>query len=280
MSWWGKIIGGALGFALGGPIGALMGMVVGHLFDRGLQAVMNAGGTFSPAHDQERVQTVFFTTVFSVMGHVAKIDGHISQDEVAMARNIMQQMRLDEQQQRLAIELFQKGKQADFPIDTVLHQFRQECGRRRNLMQMFIEILLHAVYADGQMKLEEKRLLHHICKTLGFSPVEFTTLENMIRAQQAFHGDTGHTHQQSHHHAHSSSKPRPDLLHEAYQMLGVATTATDSEVKKAYRRLMNQHHPDKLVAKGLPQAMVKIATEKTQEIKAAYDTICQARGVK
>lgn len=280
MSWWGKVIGGAFGFALGGPIGALLGAVVGHQFDRGLQLVVNGGGSFSPAADQERVQTVFFTTVFSVMGHVAKIDGHVSQDEVAMARNIMQQMRLDEQQQRLAVELFQKGKQADFPIDAVLQQFRQECGRRRNLMQMFIEILLHAVYADGQMKLEEKRLMQHICKTLGFSPVEFAALENMIRAQQAFHDDNGRTHHQSHRHANGSSKPRPDLLHEAYQMLGVTTTATDSEVKKAYRRLMNQHHPDKLVAKGLPEEMVKMATAKTQEIKAAYDTICQARGVK
>jgi len=278
VSWWGKVIGGAFGFALGGPIGAMLGAVVGHQFDRGLQIALQAqGGAGAFAGDKERVQTVFFTTVFSVMGHLAKIDGRISEDEIAMARTIMQQMRLDEAQQRFAIELFQRGKQADFQLDEILQQFRHECSRRRNLLQMFIEILLHAAYADGTLHPQEKRLLSHVCQQLGFSPAEFHMLDNMVRAQRAFTDDQPHT---GHRYQQSPPRPRADRLQESYAMLGVSRGASDSDVKRAYRRLMNQHHPDKLVAKGLPEEMLKMATQKTQEIKAAYETICAARDIK
>lgn len=277
MSWWGKLIGGVLGYLLGDYIGAVLGVIVGHQFDRGLQIAMQGyeGGATSGS-EREHIQTVFFTTVFSVMGHLAKIDGRVSEDEIEMARRIMEQMRLDETQRRSAIELFSRGKHAGFPLDEVLREFRQVCGRRRSLLQMFIEILLHAAYADGQIKTEERRLLHHICAQLGFSQSDFAMLDGMIRAQRAFHHDGEHARYQQH----EPARPSRDLIQEAYQMLGVTASASDSEVKRAYRKLMNQHHPDKLVSKGLPQEMIRIATEKTQEIQAAYDTICQVRGIK
>ncbi|MBI3563555.1 MAG: co-chaperone DjlA [Gammaproteobacteria bacterium] len=275
MSWWGKVVGGAFGFALGGPIGAMLGAVLGHQFDKGLMLTLaNQGG--ATGSEQERIQTLFFTSVFSVMGHVAKIDGRVSEDEIEMARSIMQQMHLDEQQTQLAIELFHRGKHPDFPLDEVLQQFRRECSRRRNLLQMFIEILLHAAYADGVLHSQEKRLLGHICQQLGFSPAEYYVLENRVRAQRSFH-DNG---AQQQHYQHSPARPRPDRLQEAYAVLGVEPSANDSDVKRAYRRLMNQHHPDKLVAKGMPEEMMRLATKKTQEIKAAYEAICAARGIK
>jgi DnaJ like chaperone protein len=219
MSWWGKLIGGAFGFMLGGPLGALFGAAVGHHFDKGMErGAINE--VFGQSGDQERVQAAFFTALFSVMGYVAKADGRVSEDEIAMARSIMQQMALDEAQTKVAIELFNQGKQADFDLDGVVEQFRREAHRRTTLLQMFLEILLHAAYADGVMQADEQRVLRRISEHMGFS------------------------------------------------------------VRQAYRRLMNQHHPDKLVAKGMPEEMIKLATEKTQEIKAAYETIKKVRGNK
>ena len=267
MSWWGKVIGGAFGFMLGGPLGALFGAAVGHHFDKGLQrGAINR--MFGEAGEQERVQAAFFTALFSVMGHVAKADGRVSQDEIAMARSIMQQMALDEAQTQVAIDLFNQGKQPDFDLDGVIEQFRHEAHRRTTLLQMFLEILLHAAYADGVMQADEQRVLRRISEHLGFSLQQFQQLEAMVRAQQAFHpgGDR-----------YRPARPRADLLAEAYAVLGISASASDEEVKKAYRRLMNQHHPDKLVAKGMPEEMIKLATEKTQEIKAAYETIKKAR---
>ncbi len=261
MSWWGKLLGGAFGFMLGGPLGALIGAAFGHNFDKGLGSI---GDDFAPGA-QERVQTAFFTTVFSVMGHLAKADGRVSQHEIQMAREIMQQFNLDAERRKVAIELFNQGKRPDFPLDEVLAQFRQECHRRRNLMQMFVEILMHAAYADGELHAGERQVLERVREALGFSPEVFRHIEAMVRNARHFAGGGA-----------PDASPR-DVLREAYEILGVDASASDAEVKKAYRRLMNQHHPDKLVSKGLPEEMIRLATEKSQEIRKAYDTVRKAR---
>ncbi len=268
MSWWGKLIGGAFGFMLGGPLGAVLGAALGHQFDRGLSLADMSGGmggdVFGGVGNRERVQTAFFTALFSVMGHVAKADGRVTEDEIVMARHLMQQMALGEAQRRLAIELFNKGKQTDFDLESVIQQFRQECHRRRTLMQMFMETLLHAAYADNVLDPAEERLLEHISAMLGFSRMFYQQMHARVQAQRYFH--TG-----------GEARSPEKQLQEAYEMLGIRADASDAEIKKTYRRLMNQHHPDKLVSKGLPEEMIKLATEKTQKIKAAYETIKKAR---
>lgn len=264
MSWLGKIIGGTFGFMMGGPLGAVLGAALGHQFDKGLTGLdnirLNAG-------DQHRVQTAFFTATFSVMGHIAKADGQVSKDEIELARAVMARMELDETLKKTAINLFNEGKKADFPLDPALEQFRKECHRRSTLIQMFIEIQLQAAYADGELHAAEESLLLHICERLGFSKYEFQRLKTLIEAQQRFSSSWQQSHPQS----------RGPTLEDAYRSLGVDKSASDAEIKKAYRRLMSQHHPDKLVAKGLPEEMMKIATEKTQEIRKAYETIREAR---
>lgn len=275
MSWWGKILGGTFGFMIGGPLGALFGAAFGHQFDAGMKGVDRdfAGQGFEPG-DRERVQTVFFTATFSVLGHLAKADGRVSEDEIGVARAIMEQMNLDHARRQAAIKLFNQGKQAGYDLDGVIKQFRQECRRRDNLMRMFIEILLHAAYADGTMHPAERSMLEDICDKLGFSRAELRHLEVLVVAQRNFQagaaGGRG-----------GATAPAPRaLLAEAYKVLDVPESAPDGDVKRAYRRLMNQHHPDKLVAKGLPEEMMQIAKEKTQEIKAAYERVKQARGMK
>ena len=207
------------------------------------------------------------------MGHIAKADGRVSESEITLARNIMRQMQLNATQEKTAIDLFSKGKAPHFPLEDVIDNFHRECHHNRNLERMFIEILLFAAYADGHMHEAERHIFFRICSRMGISEFEFRRLEKMVHAQQAFHGRAGAGYS-------DSQKPPQNILSEAYEALGIEKSATDAEVKKAYRRQMNQHHPDKLVAKGLPEEMIKLANEKTQEIKAAYDTICKARGIK
>lgn len=271
MSWWGTVVGGAFGFLLGGPLGALLGAALGRRFDKSLQGLVAA--RMAPG-EQERVQTAFFTATFSVMGHLAKVDGQVSSQEIRLAETVMARMSLDADMRRTAIGLFNQGKAADFALDAVLDQFRAECHRRRQLLQMFLEIQLHACYADGAVHAEEARVLGHISERLGFSRLEYAHLEAMVRAAQGFAGAGAYG-------AGRAETPAPrDRLAAAYKALGIDSAAADSEVKSAYRRLMNQHHPDKLVAKGLPEEMVALATERTQEIKAAYETVKAARGMR
>ena len=206
------------------------------------------------------------------MGHLAKADGRVSRDEIQVAEQIMLQMKLDEQQRQVAKKLFSEGKSSGFDLDAVLAQFRRECQRRHNLMQMFIEIQLHAAYADGVVHARERELLSYLCQELGFSVQEFAHLEAMVQAQHHMGGEQAYG---------GSATNRAGLsIDDAYAVLNVSASATDAEVKKAYRRLMSQHHPDKLVSKGLPEEMMELAKEKTQEIRTAYDEVKKSRSMK
>lgn len=271
MSWWGKLIGGTFGYLLGGPLGALLGAALGHHFDEGRGASRNEGPW--GGQDVERIQAAFFTATFSVMGHIAKADGRVTEQEIALARAVMAHMRLDGQQRRAAINLFNEGKADGFDLDGVLRQFRRECQRRTTLLQMFVEIQVQAAYADGVMDATERAILLRICDVLGVDRALFAQIEAMVRAARQFAGGGASAGGRVPPHATTAS-----ALRDAYAMLGVGAGASDDEVKRAYKRLMNQHHPDKLVAKGLPEEMIRLATQKTQEIKQAYDTIRSARG--
>jgi DnaJ like chaperone protein len=256
MAWWGTLIGGTLGFVFGGPLGALIGAALGGNLDRGIKM----GDHIDPHADmgnQERVQAAFFTTTFSVMGHIAKADGHVSPQEISAAKNIMAQMQLSAQQRQAAINFFDQGKNSDFPLIEVLRQFRKECHRRRNLIQMFIEIQIATALADGKVDPREKKILYTIGEILGFSHSQIDHLFNIANSAEAS----------------ASNKLTPS---QAYKILGVSKDSSEAEVKKAYRRLMSQHHPDKLVSKGLPDEMIALATEKTQEIRKAYELIKSA----
>ena len=263
MSWWGKVFGGAFGFMLGGPLGALLGTALGHGFDRGLQIQANFGGD-----DAEQIQTAFFTAVFSIMGHLAKADGRVSQDEIRAARATMAHMRLSDAQKDAAIRLFQAGKEPDFPLDDILDQFAAVCGRRRNLRQMFLEILVGSALADGGLGRSERAILERVCTRLGFGVQHLEHLLMMANAARHAWGSEN---------AGTPAASERLCLEDAYGVLGVRSDTTDADVKRAYRRLMSQHHPDKLVSKGLPEEMMQLAKEKTQDIKAAYDMIVQAR---
>ena len=256
MAWWGKIIGGTFGFMLGGPLGAMLGAALGHNFDKGLKLSDDFGGM--AYGDQERVQAAFFTATFSIMGHIAKADGKVSQAEIANSEAIMARMRLDSQQRKAAIKLFNEGKADNFPLHDVLVQFRKECHRRVSLMQMFLEIQISTAFSDQKLHPAEQEILLKIADALGFSRQQ---LEHL------FHLAGGV----------ASPKTEKAAIKEAYEILGIDTKASDTDVKKAYRRLMNQHHPDKLVSKGLPEEMIKLANEKTQQVKEAYDLIKKSR---
>lgn len=255
MSWWGKIAGGAFGFMLGGPLGAALGAVLGHQFDKGV-----GGAARISLNDQEMIQAAFFTATFSVMGYIAKADGRVSKSEIELAERVMQQMRLEKAQRQAAIELFNRGKADDFSVDEALDQLRRVSHRSRNLLRIFLELQIQAALADGIVDDAEYRALLHIAERLGFDQAQIRQLLDMLQSGGA----------------RAAGESGPSLA-DAYRTLGVSRDASDEEVKKAYRRLMNQHHPDKLVAKGLPEEMMEVAKEKTQTIKAAYERIKESR---
>ena len=255
MAWWGKVVGGAFGFMLGGPLGALLGASFGHQFD-----VRAQSGPRAEAGYQERVQAAFFTATFAVMGHIAKADGRVSRDEITMAEQLMGHLKLDAAQRKLAESLFKQGTAPGFDFEGVLEQFRRECHRRSTLVRMFMEIQIQAALADGHIAPEESDILRQVARMLGVARADLEQLINFIRGARASHDGGDKV-----------------SLTDAYRVLGVNADTPLPQVRKAYRRLLSRHHPDKLVAKGLPEEMIKLANEKTHEIRTAWERIKHAR---
>ncbi len=251
MPWWGRAVGGTLGAVIGGPIGAVLGYVAGGFFDKGLKK--NLSGEFTA---NERRQTTFYAATFSVLGHIAKLDGFVSPQEIQFAENVMQHMSLNAEQRKFAIELFRAGKEDDFEVAPVLQQFGRECGNRRNVKKVFLEIQISGAMSDGSLDAIEMDALEFIANTLGFSQAEFNEILQSLTSQQQT----------------TSGRARISLADD-YKLLGLAEDASRDEIKRAYRRKMSQYHPDKLVSKGLPDEMIDIATERTKQFRAAYERI-------
>lgn len=272
MQIFGKIFGTIFGYMLGGVWGAILGLILGHFLD---QRAMNA---FGAGNNTNQVQALFFKAVFLCMGHLAKSDGQITQSEINAARDVMRHMQLDASQTKEAMALFYQGKRSTFEYVERLTELKQVCVGRRNLLRMFMQLQLQAAYADGELAEIETTVLRRMAQALGFSRFEFDQLHAMYRAQMAFRSGGFYRQQGQYQRGHQSQQrsytPRQDLAN-AYKTLGVKSSDSKDTIKKAYRKLMNQYHPDKLVAKGLPESMMKAATEKTQEIKAAYELIRQ-----
>jgi DnaJ like chaperone protein len=265
MAWKGTIFGALLGFAMTGrPIGALIGALLGLMFDQSV----GAGFVPSGASSSAPVSEVFFRTTFELMGHVAKSDGRVSEAEIDAARRLMQDLRLGPEEVAAAIDCFRTGKSAAYDASFRVEQLREACGLRYDLLSTFIELQLRAALDGNGLSPPARAVLMRAAERLGMSGIEFARLESAVRARYRAGGSAGGR----------QSAERP--LSECYAELEIAAGASDQEVTKAYRRQMSRHHPDKLVANGLPESMAQWAKEKTQRVQEAYEAIRAARGMR
>jgi DnaJ like chaperone protein len=211
----------------------------------------------------------FFRTTFELMGHVAKSDGRVSEAEIDAARGLMQELQLGPHDVAIAIERFRAGKSPAYDAELSVERLREACGQRHDLLRAFMELQLRAALAGNAMSPPARAILMRVAERLGMSGLEFAYMEAALRARQTYR---------------ASGANRPSAgavsLAECYAELEVEPHTTDQEVTRAYRRQMSRHHPDKLVANGLPESMAQMAKEKTQGIQEAYETIRAARGMR
>jgi len=265
---WGKILGGFFGFMFGSFFGMLLGIWLGHRFDSARSYNFNAqNGLFGNGATSQQRQKLFFEATFSVMGHVAKAKGQVTQTDIQVANAYMDQMRLQGEARSQAQQAFAVGKEASFPLEETLTEFANMVRGDRNVLQMFLGIQVQVAFSDGAIDAKEKTILYTIAEHLGFSRFELDRLLQMIEGQQHFHQGQQQQQQQA-------------STDDAYKILGIDESATDKEVKRAYRKLMSQNHPDKLASKGLPEEMMNLAKEKAQDIQKAYETLRKKRGFK
>ena len=269
----GKIIGGFLGFILAGPGGFLLGILWGHIFDKGIIRSIKPNKYWQYSRF-DVAQRVFFESTFRVMGYIAKLDGRVSEAEIQTARRAMQRMGLSEPLRQEAIRLFNQGKQSGFTLQPTLQNLIRTNRYNQALLQLFIEMQFQTALAEGRLTSSKGQALKRICEYLGFNTWQFNLFGQLF--QQGYQQST---HSQQSQQQPSNFQTQNNALRHAYALLELSPRASDAEVKQAYRRLISQYHPDKSVAKGLPEATVRAATQKTQNIKAAYERICVARGL-
>lgn len=262
MAWKGTVFGAVVGFLLTRTaLGAVIGALIGFLFDQ----TVGLGAPGAPPGAS--VAEVFFRTTFELMGHVAKSDGRVSEAEIDAARRLMQELRLGPDETRAAIECFRAGKSPSYDAGLHIEQLREACGLRYDLLATFIELQLRAALAGNGISPPARHILARAAERLGMSRLEFARMEAALRAR---HGE------RKFHAGAQAQRPLTDC----YAELEVNAAASDQEVTKAYRRQMSRHHPDKLVANGLPESMAQWAKEKTQRIQESYEAIRAARGMR
>jgi DnaJ like chaperone protein len=261
--WWGKIIGAAIGLLRGGLTGAILGGFIGHLFDRFMFKKEFA----------RRSRENLFRALFSTLGHISKADGRVTEREIAAAEELMARLQLTPGERQDAIRCFRLGKEPGFDLEGTLHAFARHTVVRHDLRLMLVEILLNSAASDGGVSQAEQAVLLRVCRALHIPAEMFSAMWNARQAgpgQWQYQGARG-----------SAGASRQQVpLRQAYATLGLEESATDAEVKRAYRKLVGQYHPDKLVSQGLPEEMMEVAKKRVREINTAYDQVKQTRGFK
>ena len=263
--YWGKIIGTLAGLAMRSPWAAMAGFILGHQFDRGFAdrfRLFEKQGA-----DLPRVSEAFVKALFQTMGHLAKIDGRVSEDEIRSARMVMHRLSLNPALVRRAIGWFDEGKERGFPLIQTMRELRRVNARSASDRLTFVRLLLEVVLAKQRLKKEERALLWKICTELDIGRVDFAQLEAMIRAQKGFKrspaGDADAT-----------------RVRYAYEALGVSPDSTNDEVKTAYRRLMNKNHPDKISGSNPGADVIAEAERRTREVRGAYEMLKARRSIR
>jgi DnaJ like chaperone protein len=295
----GKLLGFVFGFLLLKLPGAILGLIVGHMFDKGMSNDFSRSGGFGRFFaDNERLQSsaIFFHALFACLGHIAKADGAVTQSEINVALKLMDDMQLNENDRREAQQAFREGKDPQFPLAHILKDLKHDLHGQRIILQAFLEMLIEASFADGQLSVSEVEVLDKVAIGLGFGHKDLDRLirkfeaelrfrqrqdafsqardEARSRAQEQANAWRDKAQQQYTRAPHYSDKQR---LTDAYRILNVAPTADEKTLKRAYKKAMNEHHPDKLIAKGLPKQAMELAKVKAQDIQAAYELIKSTR---
>ena len=250
MSIWGKVIGGVAGFALGGPLGALLGAIAGHAADRRIEQAEPAVLEDQSLDDRSATRQIAFTIAVIVLGaKMAKADGVVSHAEVAAFKEVFH---VPANELKNVARVFDQAKEDPAGFEPYAKQIARMFRKDHPVLEELLDGLFHIAKADGGVHEAEIAFLKSVANIFGLDENDFARLRE---------GHLG-----------------PDKA-DPYTILGTNRMASNEEIKQAWRKLVRDTHPDKLMAQGLPHEFVELANEKLATINAAYDKVAKERGI-
>ena len=241
MSIWGKILGGMGGLALGGPLGAVIGALGGHVID-----------TLQPeaSSPKDGTKTVAFTIAVIVLGaKMAKADGQVTRDEVTAFKQVLH---VPPEEMKNVARVFDQARKDSQGFEPYAKQMSDMFSHEPQVLEELLWCLTHIARADGHLHPGELDFLYKVSEIFGFTGPDFERVTGVCMQGQA-------------------ANP--------YAILGVKPDADADAIKQAHRKMVMEHHPDRLVAQGMPEEFVAMANEKLAEVNAAYDRIKSERGL-
>ena len=262
MSYWGKILGGAAGFAIGGPIGALLGAAAGHALDsiEQLSDAQEAGSAvteapvaeapMSEAEERAARRRIAFTIGIIVLGaKMAKADGVVSRSEVAAFKQVFT---VPPEQEANVGRIFDLARRDARGFEPYARQIAGLFRKRSRVLEELLDGLFHIAKADGSVGEAELAYLREVARIFGFEEADFGRIRE---------GHLG-----------------PEVG-DPYAVLGITRSMDNAAIKTAYRKLVRETHPDRLMARGLPVEFIDLATRRLAAINAAYDRVSKERGI-
>ncbi|WP_020399854.1 TerB family tellurite resistance protein [Kordiimonas gwangyangensis] len=242
MSIWGKIIGGTAGLAIGGPIGALIGIVAGAAVDAGVEATVRANG------GNDATRNVTFTIgVIALAAKMAKADGRVTREEVDAFKQVF---RVPPEEMHNVGRVFDMARQHTAGFDAYAKQIADLMRGNRAVLHDLLEALFFIAKSDGEVHPNELNYIRAVAHIFGFSKDEIAELV----------------------HRHIGADPSCP-----YGVLGVKPSISNEDLKVHYRKLVRENHPDRLIAAGVPNDFIAVATRRAAEINAAYDQVMADR---
>ena len=248
MTIWGKVIGGVAGFALGGPLGAMMGAYAGHIMDKSRDERETFADIGRGDFADDTRQIAFTTAVIILSAKMAKADGRVSREEIDAFKLVF---RIPDEEMANVGRLWNQARDDPAGAGPYAEQIAHMFAREPAVLEELLGGLFHIAKADGVIHPEELKFLSMVAAIFGFD-------EHVFERIRVTHLGSG--------------KADP------YEILGLKRGVGDDDIKKAYRRLSREYHPDNLIAQGLPQEFVDLANEKMAAINDAHDRIRKERG--